>query len=71
MLYQRAEALELSLALVKALAHGKTRSDVMSVAEPTSEVEPFEKDGYYWVDWYGFSFENDRVADTVLIFQLD
>lgn len=54
------EALAQALAVIEAVAHvGATRQSIIKAARDAgSNSEPFEKDGYVWVDSIGLKFDS-------------
>ena len=57
MLYERNETLKSLLALTPKLTQGKTKSEIVAIAESTIGEQSFQKDGITWVGWLGLKFD--------------
>ena len=50
------------MAMLPALASGKSANEIISIAAKHSTDEPFEKEGCTWVGLLGFKFIDDQLT---------
>jgi len=66
MLYERAEMLKDFIAVSPELAAGKSKEEIVSLAEAALGEESYEKEGAVWVGWLGLVFnENDELVEVI------
>ncbi|WP_455205480.1 hypothetical protein [Kaarinaea lacus] len=57
LLYERTETLKSLLSLTPKLTQGKTKSEIVAIAESTIGEQSFQKDGITWIGWLGLKFD--------------
>ncbi|TLU61890.1 hypothetical protein FE810_13825 [Thalassotalea litorea] len=64
-LYEYKNTQEQLLKTFKEVASGKSKSDVVRIAEKYSETPAFDKDGCTWIGWLGFKFDEQGVFQDI------
>jgi hypothetical protein len=59
MLYERAEMLKDLIVVSPELAAGKSKEEIVSLAEAATGEESYEKEGAVWVGWLGLVFNEE------------
>jgi hypothetical protein len=66
MLYERAEMLKDLIAISPELAKGKSKEEIVSLAEAATGEESYEKEGAVWAGWLGLVFnENGELVEVI------
>ena len=57
LLYERTETLKSLMSLTPKLTQGKTKAEIITIAESTIGEQSFQKEGITWVGWLGLKFD--------------
>jgi hypothetical protein len=59
MIYERTEMLKQLISVTPELSSAKSKNEIVSIVKKSTDLAPFEKEGFVWVGWTGLKFDNE------------
>ncbi len=66
MMYERTGMLKQLISVIPDLSAEKNKNEIIAIVQKSTDLEPFEKEGTFWVGWTGLQFDDkDKLVKVI------